>query len=363
MKMKKLLATAVLGVFAAALTGCGAVQKGEVTLTSGTAANYSISTGYDDEFFEVCAELAGENSETLKEAFKQETIAQGGTISEEEIEGVTYTMATLAKNGVSLSAVEEQLAAGLLITDVCLTKDYFYGVFDPTSDEYTDSMSQAGANLSSTGDTDEDINFYQTFSLTFTSPVTGTNGTIDPANPNRVTWVNRDMNKKKTFWATTSTAAGTAKTTSVKNNKIYKKQKTIKVNNAGNLARMTLGKKDSIDGAVVSTKTLKTGAVVKANGFYELTIWSKDGKCQKVNFVIDKKKPTISGAKNGKTYKKSVTLKFKDAHSGIKSVTVNGKKISAKKYSGYTIKKNGKYKIVVTDKAGNKKTITIRIKK
>ena len=71
----------------------------------------------------------------------------------------------------------------------------------------------------------------------------------------------------------------------------------------------------------------------------------------------DKTKPIIKGVQNKKTYKKSVTIKFSDK-SGIKKATLNGKKIK----SGKKIKKNGKYNLVVMDKAGNVKKVKFIIK-
>ena len=75
----------------------------------------------------------------------------------------------------------------------------------------------------------------------------------------------------------------------------------------------------------------------------------------------DKIKPTVTGVKNNKTYKKQVTIKFSDKQSGIKKATLNGKKIK----SGKKVKKNGKYTLKVHDKAGNVKQVkfTIKIKK
>lgn len=75
--------------------------------------------------------------------------------------------------------------------------------------------------------------------------------------------------------------------------------------------------------------------------------------------LIDTKRPTVTGVKNKKVYKKAVTIKFKDAGSGIKSAKLNGKTIK----TGKKVKKVGKYKLVVTDKAGNKTTISFRIAK
>ena len=70
----------------------------------------------------------------------------------------------------------------------------------------------------------------------------------------------------------------------------------------------------------------------------------------------DTKKPTVTGVKNGKKYTKAVKIKFKDA-SGIKYAKLNKKNIK----SGYKVKKSGKYKLTVVDKAGNKRIIKFRV--
>jgi hypothetical protein len=78
----------------------------------------------------------------------------------------------------------------------------------------------------------------------------------------------------------------------------------------------------------------------------------------------DTTKPTVSGIKNNKTYTKSVKFKVSDKQSGIKSVTLDGKKISVKKaQSGYTVSKKGSHTLKVTDKSGNIKTVKFTIKK
>lgn len=73
---------------------------------------------------------------------------------------------------------------------------------------------------------------------------------------------------------------------------------------------------------------------------------------------LDDTKPTITGVKNGKTYKKAVTIKFSDK-SGIRKATLNGKKIK----SGTKVKKNGSYTLIVTDKAGNSRIVRFKIRK
>lgn len=72
----------------------------------------------------------------------------------------------------------------------------------------------------------------------------------------------------------------------------------------------------------------------------------------------DTTKPTITGVKNGKTYKKAITIKFSDK-SGIKKATLNNKKIK----NGVKVKKNGSYTLIVTDKAGNSRMVRFKIRK
>lgn len=76
------------------------------------------------------------------------------------------------------------------------------------------------------------------------------------------------------------------------------------------------------------------------------------------NKSADTKKPTVSGVKNGKTYKKSVKITYKDA-SGIKSAKINGKRFK----SGKIVSKNGSYTVTVTDKAGNTRTVRFKIRR
>lgn len=90
------------------------------------------------------------------------------------------------------------------------------------------------------------------------------------------------------------------------------------------------------------------------------TIEAQDnaGNTTTVKFTCDKTAPKVAGVKNNKTYKKAVTIKVSDKN-GVKSIKLNGKKIK----SGKKITKKGSYKLVVTDKAGNTKTVKFKIKK
>lgn len=354
-KGKRLLLTVILGILAVGFTGCSEATRANVSFTSENTAEYKFSQGVDQTTLAFLAEMDGKTVDELK----QEYVQMGYEVADETIDNKDYLMLSMSGSG-TLAEVETAFAANMGYDKVCLNQKMFYAYYDASGammggdeDMMTSAQKEAIEQLAGADDMDGmNVNIRQEFSVTFAAPVVKTNGTVDPENPNRVTWVYTDSQKSKAFYAATAAASGTAKVTSVKNKKNYKKNVTIKVSNAGSLAKLTL------DG-----KTVKPGKVVKANGEHELICWSLDGKAQKLIFVVDKKKPIIYGAKNGKTYKRAVTLSFEDLHSGIASVTVNGKKISSKKYEGYTVKKNGTYKVVIKDKAGNSRSITFKIKR
>lgn len=101
---------------------------------------------------------------------------------------------------------------------------------------------------------------------------------------------------------------------------------------------------------------------IKKQGKWTLyvRIIGKDGKqyIEKTNlFIIDKTKPIVRGVKSGKTYKKTIRISYKDEISGIKSATLNGENIK----QSVKIKKNGNYRMVIVDKAKNKRVVRFKI--
>ena len=95
------------------------------------------------------------------------------------------------------------------------------------------------------------------------------------------------------------------------------------------------------------------------DGKYVVKTTLVNGATSTLKFTVDRTKPTTN--MKAKTYKKTSKGKkitFKDATSGVKKATLNGKTIK----SGKVVKKAGKYTLVIYDKAGNKKSVTFRIK-
>lgn len=134
----------------------------------------------------------------------------------------------------------------------------------------------------------------------------------------------------------------------IKNKGIYKKVKLLAEDISG------------IEYIKVNGKPYKNKQVIAKDGKYTVETSDKLGNTKKVSFTIDSKSPTIKGVKNNKVYRSTVKIKVYDKN-GIKSVSLNGKKLKVSKT--YTFKKKGKYKLKVMDKAGNSKQVSFSIKK
>lgn len=138
---------------------------------------------------------------------------------------------------------------------------------------------------------------------------------------------------------------------SIKNKKYYKQNiyyATVS-DKSTDVVSITLDKKKSPSSYYIPDVT--------KNGKHTVVAKDAAGNTSKCTFYLDKKKPTVKGAKNGKTYYKSVKIKCRD-NMKLKSVKVNGKK----RKTSFTLKKKGKYTIVAQDKAGNKTKVKFKIK-
>ena len=78
-------------------------------------------------------------------------------------------------------------------------------------------------------------------------------------------------------------------------------------------------------------------------------------KSRLANVWYDKGKPTTTV--QPMTYQDKVKIKYKDSVSGIFSALLDKKPIK----NGYVCSKKGKHKLVITDNAGNRKTVIFRI--
>ena len=192
-------------------------------------------------------------------------------------------------------------------------------------------------------------------------PIIDTGATPSPSptaptgsNDNKNNNSNKDNNIKETPKPSDNSSSGNY--SGVKNKKSYKKSIKITLKNVKSGSASY--KKSKKSKAKVSK--FGSGTVVyraSKQGTYTIKVTYKNGKSETIKFTIDKKKPTVN-VKSGKKYKKGKKVIVKDSLSGIKKVTLNGKKCKTK----FKLKKKGKNTIRVWDKAGNKRTIKVKVK-
>ena len=112
--------------------------------------------------------------------------------------------------------------------------------------------------------------------------------------------------------------------------------------------------------------------IVKTNGELSADKKTVSWSCTNIKnsgklyaYAADKVKPVVTGVKNGKTYKKKVTVKVSDKDSGVKSAVIKNTR-TGKTYARFTgskkVTKKGKYSVTVTDNMGNKRTVKFTVK-
>lgn len=148
------------------------------------------------------------------------------------------------------------------------------------------------------------------------------------------------------------------------NSKVYTNKKieiTIDATNANNIQYQIITGKNALSENGWKNVSGSKITVNKSNKASVIYFRYKDATGNTVNthtcyFTIDKQKAKIN-VKNGKTYKTGFKLKFSDA-SGIDYAKLDGKNTK----NNTKITKKGLHKIIVLDKAGNKKIVKFKVK-
>lgn len=106
-----------------------------------------------------------------------------------------------------------------------------------------------------------------------------------------------------------------------------------------------------------------SGGILSEDGNYVITFENFDGYQKVYTFTIDTINPEIelNGAKNGQAVSGDVSLTFED-QTHTATIFKNGKNLGAYQ-SGTVLTDSGNYRIVVTDRAGNKSEVTFTIDK
>ena len=294
--------------------------------------------------------------------------AERAKLTKEVLEdGNTYYVDITAPEIKSLESIQDD---GVVMTD-----DIFYCRAGSLEELFGEDVSEV---------------LYMQLSVTLLSDVVDSNATLS-VEGKKATF-SYAKNKEAYWYAYTQKGKDTIATdvelpqmTGAKDGKYYKEMPTnIKFTDN------TVVKEIKLNGKVVTPvtttvfkksgkKTYKTtwcaqnGKDAAKKGANTFTVTDLNGNIATYTIHIDTKKPVVKGVKNNKSYNKKAVIYVKDAKQ-LAKVTINGKKqsitdkklVKKGKYKGYykyTVKKKGTNKIVVTDAAGNKSTVKIKIVK
>lgn len=186
------------------------------------------------------------------------------------------------------------------------------------------------------------FDFY-TFTVTLPEPIVNTNGELSE-DKKTVTFYPLEMIEKgeKAAYAYTENSKGALFIDSDK----YVQGDKVELISDSVIQALTVNGKE---------KTPGNSVAMKKDGTYKISV-SNETVSKSFKVIRDTKAPTIKGVKDGKTYKKPVTIKFSDKNK-IVSATLNDKKLK----TGKKIKKKGCYTVRVKDIAGNESSVSFWI--
>lgn len=259
------------------------------------------------------------------------------TYEDVTINGVAYKKGTKTDTFSKITDI-----TGAEDTSSCFNNKYFY---------LRDKSPIATGNSSSSAELAMKNMLQINYSITFPFEVKKTSGKLQ-SDKKTVIWDNDLIYKNQPIWAVFDDSIldpsnAEVKINGVEDGKYYNRD--VLVNGVSN----TL-----VDGLIVNGKNVGSDSCqIITDGKYTVICSDVTGKTITSTFVVDKTKPAVKGVTNGLTYRTSKIIKFSDKY-GVKSATLNGKNIS----SGKKVSKSGTYKLVVTDKAGNKRVVKFKIK-
>lgn len=364
MKMKKVLGICILSIMLFAMTGCMRVYETLTVNPDGSITQTEKSC--------VSKEYLDSNGGQPEE----------GTVLETLEDGKQYYTATETKN-TTLEALQKDMD-----NYIVLTKDIFYYPMgeETSADSDTSEMAEAiqqgvyakmTVNLgASIIDTNANVS----------EDTSGQKASFDTTGKTVSAWYAYTKEGKRQIDNDTIAPV----INGVKKDSNYKVMPNITYSDNTVITKVTLNgvsvtPSKSTASVTINGKTKTTtyydwfGTVkgvtksMKKEGKNVFTVYDLKGNSTSVTFYLDTKAPAIKGVKNNKTYQKQAFIYVKDAQK-LSKVTVNKKtqKLSKKnlvkkgKYKGYykiTVSKKGNNTIIAYDKAGNKKTIKIKIVK
>jgi hypothetical protein len=314
-KLKTLLRVGLLSLFAFCMSGCA--MKQSITIHEDGSTDYAMYCLLTDE------EVASGKYST-----------EGGSleyVGKTTIDGVEYNE--------------------YLDTSSSQSSEYKGGVSEDGSSIilpncfYMDLSSKSSSSENAIDLSDEDVDLgdtsFEILEITMPNAIIETNGTLSD-DRKTVYWNQNDYDNVDAWYAYTDNEW-----------KVYLngiKGKYIKEPTKVTIVSTRPTKSIKVNNKAIKEKVYE----VNKEGKYTFKVTSNKGT-KTCSLIYDKTKPKTNV--ESKAYKKKVKIKCSDKLSGIKKITLNGKKIK----NGYVVKKKGTYKLKVTDNAGNTKTVKFSI--
>lgn len=117
--------------------------------------------------------------------------------------------------------------------------------------------------------------------------------------------------------------------------------------------------------AILNDKPIQSGTVVSAEGSYTLTLTEVVGITKTIHFYIDKTAPKITGVKDGDVHREELKVRFNEGEATLNGVKTTAffwvDQVTGENIYELTIAEDGKYKLVVTDAAGNESTVSFEM--
>lgn len=284
-----------------------------------------------------------------------------------------YTVNNILDAAVAYTPVDDMVKVKTkYINNVCtVTFDAtkLYAASDQTGQCYIQMQNKKVAGQSTYDNPDVwDLDTNSSYVTTTDTTSSGSDITVIPYDSNNPTAVTSVYIKKSGWYSFRISATQSDKSnfavvkvmyidvtsptiTGVKDGKVYATDKTVKFADDSKGVGILKGNYNGT--------SFKSGKKFTSDGKYVIRVYDKNRNLQKLTFYIDKKKPVVIGVKNGAIYKSTVTVKFRDAGTGVKSATLNGKSIK----SGTKVSKAGTYTLSVKDKVGRVTTVKFTIRK
>lgn len=361
-RTKKLVCILLTVIMTVVLTGCFGMETKIAVRTDGTGT------------MSICLMIDSTINKYLMEDEEMTDYLKGFQVSEKIYEKNFYTC---YEKSVSFASTDE--LKGILTDSSTYSKKFLNKASDETEDPYNtdDEEGMESALFSSAyisadvfqavvegGDTSEILNeegyddsitnedIFMLVNITFDKEITYTNGTLS-------------SDKKTASWKVTSAVKDTLLQASTVGQDTFPKDTNVPVisgvtNNKYYRTDITFTIIDDvgIQSATCNGNEIGREHTIDLDGKYVVEAVDFSGNKTSKTFYVDTIKPSVSGVTNGATYRKSRTIKFTDTY-GVKSATLNGKKIK----SGKVVSKAGTYTLKVKDKAGNLRTVRFKIKK